>query len=156
MIITFGNCAENRVGQVIHKKEEMKMARIVQAVSAYGPKLEMSPTAQLGQVADWMAMRTGINKSEVMMVLQEMNEAILYFNGQGTPMKLPGVGTFSPGISREGTFRINFRADTSLKKGINAPNGYTGRMANKGRVGLDNAGYKELWDADHADDPLDV
>jgi len=132
------------------------MARIVQAVSAYGPKLELNATAQLEQVADWMAMRTGLNKSEVQMVLQEMNEAILYFNNQGTPVKLPGVGTFSPSISREGKFKINLRADAGLKKSINAPDAYTGRMANKSRIGLDNAGYKELWDADHPDDPLDV
>ena len=32
----------------------------------------------------------------------------------------------------------------------------TGRMDNKGRIGLDNAGYKELWNADHADDPLEI
>lgn len=132
------------------------MARIVQAVSAYGPKLELNTTAQLEQVANWMAMRTGLNKSEVMMVLQEMNEAILYFNNQGTSVKLPGVGTFGPSISREGKFRINFRTDTGLKKSINAPGAYTGRMANKSRIGLDNAAYKELWDADHPDDPLDV
>ena len=43
-----------------------------------------------------------------------------------------------------------------MKKSINAPDAYTGRMANKSRIGLDNAGYKELWDADHPDDPLDV
>jgi hypothetical protein len=55
------------------------MARIVQAVNVYGPKLQLNPTAKLAQVADWMAMHTGLNKSEVMMVLQEMSEAILYF-----------------------------------------------------------------------------
>ena len=103
-----------------------------------------------------MAMRTGLNKSEVMMVLHEMNEAILYFNSQGTLVKLPGVGTFGTSVDREGKFKINFRADTGLKKGINAPDAYKGRMANKSRIGLDDAGYKELWDADHPDDPLDV
>ena len=132
------------------------MARIVQAVNAYGPKVELNPTAQLKQVADWMAMRTGLNKSEVLMVLQEMNEAILYFNTQGIPMKLPGVGTFTPSVDRAGAFNVNFRADTGLKKGINAPDAYTGRVANKDRIGLDNAGYKALWDPEHPQDPLDV
>ena len=132
------------------------MARIMQAVRDYGPKVELNPTAQLKQVADWMAMRTGLNKSEVQMVLQEANEAILYFNAQGTPVKLPGVGTFTPSVSREGTFKINFRADAELKKRINAGDAYSGQITNKNRIGLDNAGYKELWDADHADDPLDV
>jgi len=91
-----------------------------------------------------MAMRTGLNKSEVMMVLQEMNEAILYFNSQGTPVKLPGVGIFTPSIDRKGTFKINFRADMDLKKDINAPDAYTGEVSNKNRIGLDNDGYKEL------------
>jgi len=128
----------------------------MQAVRDYGPKVKLNPTAQLEQVADWMAMRTGLNKSEIQMVLQETNEAILYFNSQGTPVKLPGVGTFTPSVSREGTFKINFRADAGLKKRINAGDAYSGQMINKNRIGLDNAGYKELWDADHADDPLDV
>lgn len=128
----------------------------MQAVRAYGPKPALNPTAQLDQVADWMVMRAVLNKSEVMMVLQEMNEAILYFNSQGTPVKLPGVGIFTPSIDREGTFKINFRADMDLKKGINAPDAYTGEVANKSRIGLDNDGYKELWDADHPDDPLEV
>jgi nucleoid DNA-binding protein len=132
------------------------MARIVEAVRDYGPKVDLNPTAQLEQVADWMAMRTGLNKSEVMMVLQESNEAILYFNSQGTPVKLPGVGTFTPSVDREGTFKINFRADADLKKGINAGDAYKGRVTNKNRIGLDNAGYKALWDADHAGDPLEV
>jgi len=128
----------------------------MQAVRDYGPKVKLNPTAQLEQVADWMAMRTGLNKSEVMMVLQETNEAILYFNSQGTPVKLPGVGTFTPSVSREGTFKINLRADAGLKKRLNAPDAYTGTLLNKNRIGLDNAGYKELWDADHPDDPLDI
>ncbi len=128
----------------------------MRAVRDYGPKVDLNPTAQLGQVADWMAMRTGLNKSEVMMVLQETNDAVLYFNSQGTPIKLPGVGTFTPSVDREGTFKINFRADMDLKKRINAGGAYTGTVLNKNRIGLDNAGYKELWDADHADDPLEI
>jgi hypothetical protein len=40
------------------------MARMLQAVNAYGPKVALNPTTKLDQVADWMAMRTGLNKSE--------------------------------------------------------------------------------------------
>jgi nucleoid DNA-binding protein len=132
------------------------MARIVEAVRDYGPRVDLNPTAQLEHVADWMTMRTGLNKSEVMMMLQETHEAILYLNKQGTPVKLPGVGTFTPSVDREGTFKVNFRADSALKNGLNAPGAYSGPVRNKDRVGLDNAGYKALWDADHPDDPLDI
>jgi hypothetical protein len=132
------------------------MAKILQAVNAYGPKLELNQTAQLQQVVNWMSSRTGLNKSEVMMVLQELHEAILFFNGQGTPVKLPGVGTFTPGVNRQGTYKINFRADADLKKSINGPNGYHGRIQNKARASWSNEDYKTLWDADNPADPLDI
>ncbi len=53
------------------------MATILQAVRQYGPTLELKPTAQLDKLAEWMAMRTGMNKSEAMSVFQETSEAIL-------------------------------------------------------------------------------
>jgi nucleoid DNA-binding protein len=103
-----------------------------------------------------MSSRTGLNKSEVMMVIQELNEAISFFNGQGTPVKLPDIGTFSPSIKTDGTFKINFRTDNALKNHINTPGAYTGRMNNKGNIGLTNEEYKALWDADHPGDPLEI
>jgi nucleoid DNA-binding protein len=132
------------------------MARLLQAITAYGPKLDLNQTAQLNQVVDWMSSRTGLNKSEVMMVMQELNEAISFFNGQGTPVKLPDIGTFSPGIKADGTFKINFRTDNALKNHINTPGAYTGRMSNKGNIGLTNEEYKALWDADNPSDPLEI
>jgi hypothetical protein len=31
-----------------------------------------------------------------------------------------------------------------------------GRIVNRKHIGLDNAGYKALWDADHPEDPLEI
>lgn len=132
------------------------MAKILQAVNAYGPKLTLNETAQLDRVVAWMSSRTGVNKSEAMMIIQEIHEAILFFNTQGTPVKLPGVGTFTPSIDRHGELKVNFRADNALKKGINKANEYVGRVANKSAAALSNAELKALWDADHPDDPLEI
>jgi hypothetical protein len=74
---------------------EFKLADLLAAHHVYGPQLELNPTVQPDQIADWMSMRAGTNTSEAIMVLQELNEAILYFNCQGTPVKLPGIGIFS-------------------------------------------------------------
>ncbi|MCA9928864.1 MAG: hypothetical protein KC419_10320 [Anaerolineales bacterium] len=132
------------------------MAKLLQAVNAYGPKADLNQTAQLKQVVKWMSSRTGLNTSEVMMVLQELHEAITFFNGQGTPVKLPGVGTFTPFANRDGAFKISFRADMELKKTINGPDGYQGRMKNKANAGLSNEELKVLWDTDHPGDPLEI
>ncbi|MBI5935113.1 MAG: hypothetical protein HY867_15540 [Chloroflexi bacterium] len=132
------------------------MAKLLQAVTQYGPRVELKPTAKLEKVAEWVSMRTGLNKSEVMMVLQEMSEVVLYFNKDGVPVKLPGVGTFTPGVDGEGTYNIGFRADMDLKNGINTPNAYQGEVKNSERIGWTHQQYKELWDSEHPEDPLEI
>jgi nucleoid DNA-binding protein len=132
------------------------MAKIVQAVNAYGPRLDLHPTVGLDRVSELSAMRTGLNKSEVMMSMQEFGDVILYFVRDGTPVKLPGLGIFTPSIDREGNLSINFRADPSLKKGIETLSDYVGQMTHRENIGIDNAKYKALWDADHPDDPLEI
>ncbi len=131
------------------------MARIVQAINIYGPKLELNQMSHLEQVAKWLAMRSGLNKNEVRMVLGELSEAILFYNNQGNPVKLDGIGIFRPSINRQGEVKINFRADTALKKGLTYET-YSASIRNRTRIGLDNQGYKDLWDPDHPDDPLDI
>lgn len=132
------------------------MAKILQAVQLYGPKLVLNSTIQSDQLSSWLAMRTGLNKSELKMMLQELNEAILYFNSQGMPINLPGIGTFRPSIDRDGKLKVNLRADSELKNGLNTPNAYKGRINNKKHIGLANADYKALWDAEHPGDPLEI
>jgi hypothetical protein len=70
------------------------------SIVRYGPRLEHNSTAQLEDLAEWMVMRTGLNKSEGMMVLQEPSEAIIHFSKDGTPVKFPGAGIFSPSVFR--------------------------------------------------------
>ncbi len=130
------------------------MATILQAVIQYGPRLTLQPTTSIEGVAAWVSMRTSINKSEVAMVLSEVSEAILFYNRMGSPVKLNGVGTFSPSVDRSGTLSISLRPDMALKKGINSYGEYRGVMQNKSNAGLSNSALKELWDADHPDDPL--
>lgn len=110
----------------------------------------------LKKVVKWMAMRTDLNTSEALMMLQELHEAILYFNTEGTPVKLPGIGTFTPSINRTGKFNINLRSDAALKKGINTPDAYTGEVTNKKHIGLTNEEYKAIWDQDHPTDLLNL
>ena len=132
------------------------MAALLQAVNKYGPKIDPNETAELEKVVRWMASRTGLNASEVLMVMREMRDGILFFNGMGTPVRLPGVGTFTPYVNRDGVFKVGFRADAQLKKLINGPEGFEGRMKNQANIGISNEDLKALWDADHPDDPLEI
>jgi hypothetical protein len=97
-----------------------------------------------------------LNESQVMMVLDELKAAVLFFNGMGSPVKLPGLGWFSPSIKRDGKYCINLRVDKELKKGINAEDAFYGEVINHTHIGLDNETYKSLWDEEHPDNPLEI
>jgi hypothetical protein len=132
------------------------MAKLIQAFNKYGPKLDANPTVGIAQVAGYIEGRTGLNKSEIVMCLMELAGAVVFFNNQGTPVKLTDLGTFRTSIDREGKLAIKYLADKALKNGLNAPGAFTGTILNQTNIGLDNQGYKDLWDAENPDDPLDI
>ena len=132
------------------------MAKLLQAMQTYGPRLALNKTAQMSQITEYISSRTGLNKSEILMVLQELNEAIIFFGKNGTSVKLPEVGTFKPSVSRDGKFSTKFLADVSLKNALNAPGAYLGEIINKENIGKTNAEFKALWDAEHPTDLLEL
>ncbi len=132
------------------------MAQLFRAVKAYGPRLELRETAQIDDLVEYMTRRTGLNRSEVYMVLYETHDALLYFHRQGQPVKLPGIGTFTPVMDRQGKIRIGFRPVVELKKAINNLYSYSGTILNKRHMEWTDEAYKQQWDADHPDDPLEL
>ena len=132
------------------------MAKIVQAVRKYGPKLERQTTVELEELFEWMARHSGMVESELSRTVLELYGGILHFNRQGRAVKLPNIGTFSPGMDRTGTLRTNFRMAVRLRKNFADINGYNGRIKNKSRIGWSDAAYKAFWDEQHPDDPLEI
>ncbi len=58
------------------------MAKTVHIVREGGTKAKSGSTARLPLAVCWMVMCTGLNNSQVKKLLQEVNEAILFFNKQ--------------------------------------------------------------------------
>ncbi len=129
------------------------MATLIEAFRRFGPKVQLRGIVPQRELAQWISMRTGLNANQVNLVLQELKEAILYFNRLGMVVRLPGLGLFSPSINREGQYKINLRVDPELRKGMNT-DGYSGPVENRQNIGIDNATLKAQWDLTHPDDPL--
>ncbi len=129
------------------------MATLIEAFRRFGPKVQLRGIVPQRELAQWISMRTGLNANQVNLVLQELKEAILYFNRLGMVVRLPGLGLFSPSIKRDGEYKINLRVDPELRKGMNA-DGYSGPVENRQNIGIDNATLKAQWDLTHPDDPL--
>lgn len=107
-------------------------------------------------IAASIAKRTGLNKSEVMMMIQEASEVILEFNRDGRPVRFPGVGIFTPSIKRDGELSVRFRANMNLKSGMNTRNFFRGEIKHSENIDAGNERLKELWDAEFPDDPLEL
>jgi hypothetical protein len=130
------------------------MAQLIQAFSAYGPRLELSRTVQPSQIAEYIAARTSLNRGEIENVLTELNEAIAFFARQGAPVKLGGVGIFTPSIKLSGALDVGLRLDTSIDAALNVPGAFTGSVKNGENVGKSSDELKAMWNEDHPDDPI--
>jgi len=128
------------------------MAKLIQAVGTYGPRVEVARTVQTRQIAEYIASRTSLNRGEIEGILRELNEAITFFTKQGDAVKLENVGTFTPTIDLGGVLDVGFRLDTSIDGALNAPGAFTGEVANRENVGKSSADLKQLWNTAHPDD----
>jgi hypothetical protein len=128
------------------------MAKLIQAIGAYGPRVEVTRTVQTRQIAEYISARTSLNRGEIEGVLREFNEALIFFAKQGQAVKLENVGTFTPSIDLGGTLDVGFRLDTSIDGALNAAGAFSGDVTNRENVGKSSADLKELWNAAHPDD----
>jgi hypothetical protein len=130
------------------------MASRIAALNHYRPMIDYRETADWQHVADYIAMRTGLNRSEIIMVLTELHDAILHYNGQGQGVKLEGLGTYLPNINYQGEFDVAYRLDPGLKRALNAGN-FSGRLRNREHIGKSSDEIVALWNREHPDDPVE-
>ena len=130
------------------------MASRIAALNHYRPMIEYHRTAGSRQVAEYIAMRTGLNRGEILMVLAELHDALLFYNGQGQGVKLEGLGTYLPNINYQGEFNVAYRLDPELKRALNAGN-FSGRLTNRQHIGKASGEIVALWNSEHPDDPVE-
>jgi hypothetical protein len=131
-----------------------KMASRITALNHYRPMIEYRKTAGPHQVAEYIAMRTGLNRGEIIMVLAELHDAILFYNGQGQGVKLESLGTYLPNINYQGQFDVAYRMDSELKRALNAGD-FSGSLRNKQSIGKSSDEIIALWNSEHPDDPVE-
>jgi hypothetical protein len=130
------------------------MASRIKAINAYMPRIELGRRAEMDELIDLIAARTGLNEGEIRQVLLEMRDSVLFYNLQGRAVKLEGLGTYTPVIQLDGDFKVGHRADVALKKGLNAPGEFRGDIENSENIGKTGDELVAMWNEDHSDDPV--
>jgi len=87
------------------------------------------------------------------MVLEELSDAVTFFNRQGQGVKLVKLGTYLSKIALDGKFGASHRLDKAIKNGLNAPGAFIGDIANRGNIGKTPDDLVAQWNAQHPEDP---
>jgi hypothetical protein len=130
------------------------MASRIEAIQAYRPKIELGKRADLGDLVDVIAARTGLNEGDVRQVLTELRDAVVFFNRRGEPVKVAGLGTYTPTIQLDGTLGVGHRADMEIKRQLNVPGEFDGDIENRKNIGKTSDDLVAMWNEDHPDDPV--
>jgi hypothetical protein len=130
------------------------MAKRPTAIAAYRPRIELGNAVQEAELSLYLSNRTGLNEGSVELVLKELRDAIIFFNRSGRPVRIEGLGSYTPDIDLDGSFVSLYRADTTLKDRLNARNFFSGTIQRRENVGKTVAELVAMWNRDHPDDPV--
>jgi|SRR6266542_4838510 len=130
----------------------MQMASKIKAIGVYRPRIEQGNTVQKPELIRALSRATGLVEGSIDQVIKELRDQIIEFNRSGRAVKVEGLGTYAPNISLDGTFDLQFRADTAFGNGLNIPGIFTGTIANRDNIGKTSDELIQKWNTDHPDD----
>ncbi|MCP5102034.1 MAG: hypothetical protein GY950_01580 [bacterium] len=130
------------------------MADMIQAYQAYSPRAKIESNVNVELIIEYIAGRTGLNTGELFLVLMELRDSLFYYTRTGNSVKLPGLGSFSPTMDKDGIFGINHRPDKWIIDNLNAKSKYIGKIRNKDMIGKSAKEFKKRWNREHPEDKI--
>lgn len=95
------------------------MASRIKAIGALRPRIDLGKTVQKAELTRYLAARTNLSEGQIDHVIEEMRDAIIFFNQSGRGVKVEGLGTYLPKINLNGRFSIEHRPDMDIKNALN-------------------------------------
>jgi len=126
------------------------MAKLLQAVVAYGPRIDLIEAAQPQRFMELVTRRTTLSAGVVRNVQESEMETLIDLLTEGRPVHT-GVAIFTPSIDLEGNLNINVRLDKRMIAALNAPGAFTGKIKNRENLGKTSQELAELWNEEHPD-----
>jgi len=128
------------------------MASRIKAIGAYRPRVEQGNTVQKPELIRALSRATGLVEGSIDQVIKELRDQIIEFNRAGRAIKVEGLGTWAPNISLDGTFDLQYRADTAFGNGLNIPGIFSGTILNREHIGKTSDELVTKWNEEHPED----
>lgn len=129
------------------------MAKLLQAVATYGPRIDLTPAADPRQFMEMITRRTTLSAGVVRNVQESEIETLIGLLLEGRPVHT-GIAIFTPSVDLEGNLNINVRVDKRMLAALNAPGAFKGSIRNRENIGKTSQGLAEIWNSNHPEDPI--
>jgi hypothetical protein len=137
----------------LHRKGEHIVAKLLHAIVAYGPKIDLMEAAEPQLFMEMLTRRTTLSAGVVRNVQESEVEALIDLLQEGRPVHT-GIAIFTPSVDLEGNLNINVRVDKRMLAALNAPRAFKGRIRNKENIGKTSQALAERWNEEHPHDPV--
>lgn len=124
------------------------MAKLIQAIAAYGPRIELTKPVDPETFMKMITRRTTLSSGVVKNVQESEVEALIDFLKEGRPVHT-GIAIFTPIIDLEGNFTVSVRVDKRITAQLNIPGEFKGIVNNSENIGKTSTEIAVHWDADH-------
>lgn len=131
------------------------MPKEVKAIYAYTPRVKLDRVVGIEDIGSFIAGRSTFNEGMVMNMLMELQAALAHYANMGHPVRLNGVGLFSPRINKNGELGMNFKIDKHLKGKMNLSGEFKGEIVNNDMIGKSVEDMINLWNLEHPDEPIE-
>jgi hypothetical protein len=132
------------------------MAHRIKVLSLCRPRIEQGNTVQKLELIRLMSRASGLVEGTLDHGIKELRDQIIEITRSGRAVKVEGLGTWSPNIGLDGSFDIQYRADTALIKGLNTRGTFSGTIRNRRNIGKTGDEIVQQWNEEHPDDPVEM
>jgi hypothetical protein len=129
------------------------MAKLIQAFSAFGPKLDLMGAADPQRFMELITQRTTLSAGVVKNVQESEVETLTSLLKEGRPVHT-GIAIFTPTIDLEGNLSVSVRVDKRIVSALNVPGSFTGRINNSANIGMTTPEIAALWNEENPDNPI--
>jgi len=129
------------------------MAKLLRAIVAYGPKIDLTDAAEPQRFMELITQRTTLSAGVVRNVQESEVETLIGLLKEGRPVHT-GIAIFTPRIDLEGKYSVSVRVDKRILSALNSPGAFTGNIRNHENVGKTTQEIAVLWNIEHPEDPI--
>jgi hypothetical protein len=106
------------------------MAQLIQAIAAYGPKIELRKAEDVDTFMKLITRRTTLSSGVVKNVHESEVEELISLLLRGAPVHT-GIAVFTPTIDMEGNLSVSVRVDKRILAALNKQGDFKGTILNR-------------------------